>query len=592
MKIKPYPFQEEAIEKTFDWFRKNTNPNKHPIIKIATGGGKSVVVAEFVRRIVTQWKDQRILVVTASKELISQNYQEMKTLFPECDAGLYCAGLGVKQPHKQVVFGTIGSVAKKAFQIGFVSIILVDECHGISTKKDVGLYRQMLAEFAKINPKVRIIGLTATDFRGNGVLLTEGEGALFTETIVDVGIRELLDGGFLAPLVLKETATRTDVTGVHISKLTGDYNIGELAKAVDRDEVTKSIVSEIISAAGSDRKKWMIFGIDIAHCNHLHEELAHCGIHGGVVTGKTPKAQRDRIISQFKNGHIKYLVSCETLTTGFNVKDVDLLALARPTKSPVLFLQISGRGLRTAPNKKDCLFLDFTDTTETLGSIDTIKGRRENKNKKDGTPILKKCPICGVHCAPSATLCECGHTFEINRKNNVNEVSSDAPILSTQTNNLFQVESWQPKAHAKLGSPASMQVSYFAGNTSVGNLTAITTHSHREWVCFDHEGFARRKAESWWLKMGGSLPYPVDVKDAITRFSELTKPDEIQLKKEGKYYVITNHYFKQQPAISVAPAAIVPEIHHAIAETTSDTFSANDVRPSVSSAFSRALSAM
>jgi DNA repair protein RadD len=174
----------------------------------------------------------------------------------------------------------------------------------------------------------------------------------------------------------------------------------------------------------------------------------------------------------------------------------------------------------------------------------------------------------------------------------VNEVSSDAPILSTQTNNLFPVESWLPKVHAKLGSPASMQVSYFAGNTSVGNLTAITTHSHREWVCFDHEGFARRKAESWWLKMGGSLPYPVDVKDAIARFSELTMPNEIQLKKEGKYYVITNHYFEQQPVLSVAPAASVPEIHHAAAETASDTFSANDVRPSVSSAFSRALSAV
>lgn len=601
MKIKPYPFQDEAIETTFEWFRKNPEPHKHPIIKIATGGGKSVVVAEFIRRIITQWANQRILVVTASKELISQNFQEMRGLFPECDAGLYCAGLNVKQPHKQVVFATIGSVARKVMQIGWIDLVLVDECHNISTKKDVGLYRQMLAEFAKINPKVRIIGLTATDFRGSGLLLTEGEGALFTETIVDIGIRELLDGGFLAPLVQQETTTKTDVSGVHINRITGDYNVGELAKAVDRDEVTMSIVNEIIEAAGTERKKWMIFGVDIAHCNHLHEALESHGIHGGVVTGKTPKAQRDRIISQFRNGHIKYLVSCETLTTGFNVKDVDLIALIRPTKSPVLFLQICGRGLRTAPGKKDCRYLDFTNTTETLGAIDTIRGRRENKNKKDGTPILKKCPICGIHCAPAASLCECGHQFEIERNVKVNAVSSDAPILSTQTSSLFQVGTWTCKSHAKLGSPASMQVSYFGENNApVGNLTSVTAHSHREWVCFDHDGYARRKAETWWQKMGGKMPYPADVKDAIERFSELTKPNEIQLKKEGKYYVITNHFFpiKELNGDTLYDELITgfkelteaSQVHNTVTESASDTFSAETARPSVSSAFSRALS--
>jgi DNA repair protein RadD len=581
-------YQERVLQELFQWFITFLVGN--PIVSACVGAGKSILIAMFCKRVIEAYPNQRILMVVSSRELVQQNYEKLRAIYPEGNYGLYCSGLGKKNGHAQIVFATIASIHDKAMQTGAFNLCIIDECHLVNTK-DVGTYRKMIADYTRLNPKFRVIGFTGTPYRGSGILITEGEQALFTDIASEITISELLEQGYLSPLVLSETRTKTDITGVHIDSKTGDFKINELAKAIDRDDVTQSVVTEIIEA-GHDRKSWLIFGVDVKHCEHLHEELERRGVHGAVVHGKTPKAQRDRILSQFKSHQLRYVVNCQILTTGFDHAATDLIALVRNTRSPCLFVQMGGRGLRIAEGKRDCRWLDFTDSTSVLGSIDTIKGRRENKNKKDGTPILKKCPICGVSCAPAATLCECGHTFEINRKNNVNEVSSDAPILSTQTNNLFQVESWQPKAHAKLGSPASMQVSYFADNTSVGNLTAITTHNHREWVCFDHEGFARRKAESWWLKMGGSLPYPVDVKDAITRFSELTMPNEIQLKKEGKYYVITNHYFKQQPAISVAPAASVPEIHHAIAETTSDTFSANDVRPSVSTAFSRALSAV
>jgi DNA repair protein RadD len=581
-------YQERVLQELFDWFGKNKTGN--PIISASVGAGKSILIAEFCKRVIEMYPNQRILKVVSSRELVAQNYEKLRSIYPNGNYGLYCAGLGKKNGHAQIVFATIASIHDKAMQTGSFTLGIIDECHLVNPK-DAGTYRKMIADYTRLNPNFRVIGFTGTPFRASGVLITEGEQALFTDIASEITISELLEQGYLAPLVLAETRTKTDITGVHIDSKTGDFKVNELAKAIDRDEVTKSVVAEMV-VLGKERKSWLVFGVSVEHCHHLHEELKTYGLVGGVVTGKTPKRERDRIISQYKSGQIRYIVNAMVLSIGFDAPNTDFIANVRNTRSLCLYIQITGRGLRIAPGKKDCLWADYTDTSAVLGTIDTIKGRRENKNKKDGTPILKKCPICGVNCAPTATLCECGHTFEINRKNNVNEVSSDAPILSTQTNNLFQVESWQPKVHAKLGSPASMQVSYFAGNTSVGNLTAITTHQHREWVCFDHEGFARRKAESWWLKMGGSLPYPVDVKDAITRFSELTKPDEIQLKKEGKYYVITNHYFKQQPAISVAPAAIVPEIHHAIAETTSDTFSANDVRPSVSTAFSRALSAV
>jgi DNA repair protein RadD len=508
--------------------------------------------------------------------------------------GLYSAGLGKKNPHAKIVFATIGSIYDKAMQTGAFNLCLVDECHNVS-RQERGMYRQMIADYTRLNPNFRVIGWTGTPFRGDGVLLTEGENALFTDIASKITMRKLLDEGYLSPLVVKQVETKTDVSNVAVSRMTGDYNISDLASAVDKIEITRSAVKEII-AAGQDRKSWLIYGVTIEHCEHIHEELEKNGIHGAMVHSKTPKAQRDRILEQFKSHKIRYVVNVLCLTVGFDAPATDLIALLRPTKSKVLYVQIAGRGLRTHPEKENCLWLDFSSTTENLGAVDKIKGQLEKP--KSGIAPTKQClaDYCDAIVHASVAFCpECGFDFQMPEPDKLKDLqrkASTADIISKPVEpTQFTVESWQPKVHAKLGSPASMQVSYFAIGKH-GNLSQLTRETYREWVCFDHEGFARRKAESWWLKMGGRLPYPVDVKDAITRFGELTKPDEIQLKKEGKYYVITNHYFKQQPAISVAPAASVPEVHNAIAKTASDTLSANDARPSVSSAFSRALSAM
>jgi DNA repair protein RadD len=583
-------YQERVLRELFAWFVKFLVGN--PIVSACVAAGKSIIIAEFCRRVIEMYPNQRILMVVSSKELVSQNYEKLRAIYPEGNYGLYCAGLGKKNGHAQIVFATIGSIHDKAMQTGAFNLCIIDECHLVNPK-EIGTYRKMIADYTRLNPKFRVIGFTGTPFRGNGILITEGEQALFTDIATEISIGELLEQGYLSPLVLSETRTKTDITGVHIDSKTGDFKINELAKAIDRDDVTKSVVTEIIEA-GHDRKSWLIFGVDVQHCEHLHEELERRGIHGAVVHGKTPKAQRDRILAQFKAHKLRYVVNCQILTTGFDHAATDLIALVRNTRSPCLFVQMGGRGLRVAEGKRDCLWLDFTDSTAVLGSIDTIRGRRENKNKKDGTPILKKCPICGAACPPAATVCECGHEFEIERNIKVNAVSSDAPILSSMIPNktdLCRVQSWSAKPHAKLGSPTSMQISYYAQDTSSGgNLSQLTATNHREWLCFDHTGYAKRKAEELWLKLGGKIPLPANTAEAVARFSELTQPEFIELKKEGKYYVVTNRI---APATSVSNAAIAaPKIDNPAPKDSDGSVSTVDAPVSTSTAFSRALSAM
>jgi DNA repair protein RadD len=147
--------------------------------------------------------------------------------------------------------------------------------------------------------------------------------------------------------------------------------------------------------------------VDEQHCQHIYEELKAQGVTAGIVHGKTPTAERDRTFINFKAGRLRALVNCMIATTGFDYPGIDLLALIRNTRSPVLYTQMGGRGLRTASGKQNCLWLDFTDTTVTLGPIDQIKGRNEPK-KQDRTTgsTLRACPACQLLSSPTISYCQ------------------------------------------------------------------------------------------------------------------------------------------------------------------------------------------
>ncbi|MCF8000084.1 MAG: DEAD/DEAH box helicase [Methylovulum sp.] len=531
------PYQEDAITALLNWFSRN--PTGNPIINACVGAGKSIIIAELCRRIISQWPNQRILMVVASRELVKQNYDKLKSIYPEANAGLYSASLGRKDPHAKIVFATIGSIHNKAMHTGAFNLCLVDECHNINRKK-TGIYRAMIAEYTRLNPRFRVVGLTGTPFRGDGVLLTEGDQALFTDIAVTISIKDMIEQNYLAPLVLSETITKTDISGVQINKATGDYNIVQLAKAIDREEITRSAVSEIINA-GRDRKAWLIFGVDVKHCQHIYEELKAQGVAAGIVHGKTPTAERDRTFINYKAGRLKALVNCLVATTGFDYPSIDLIALIRNTKSPVLYIQIAGRGLRTAQGKQNCLWLDFTDTTSTLGCIDQIKGRKEPKKQDKAEIPSKQCPQCQAIYHLSEAYCVCGHEFMIAENAlTINHQASAAPILSDGLVCLFEVSRMGFRVHSKSGSPDSLCILYYPPDFRAAAI--------KEWLCFDHQGYARRKAEMGWLKLGGTLPYPDNVQEALLRSKELRKPDYLSISKTGKFNEVKSHVYAANQA--------------------------------------------
>jgi DNA repair protein RadD len=408
------PYQERVIDQVVEWFMQN--PTGHPVVGACVGAGKSIMIAEFVRRVMTAWPDQRILMAVHSRELLKQNAEKLTAIWPEAPLGIHSAGLNSADCFEPIIYSTIGSIWKKAYHLGRFDIALVDECHAIPSKAQ-GMYRHFIDEMRKINPRFRVIGWTGTPFRGDGVWLWDGPEPLFSGLAAEVSMDELLAQDYLTPLVNGATTTQIDASGVTVDRRTGDYVVSQLAQAADDAEITRAAVAELVDK-GQDRRSWLVYCVTIDHAHHVCAEIQRHGIAADVVSSKTPKGERDRILSDFKSHTLRCIVNVAVLTTGFDHPATDLIALLRPTRSPVLAIQIMGRGMRTAPGKTDCMVLDFTDSTELLGPVNRISGKGYRPPQEDEEAPTKQCPGClkkGVVTILKAGVMECdvcGYEFE------------------------------------------------------------------------------------------------------------------------------------------------------------------------------------
>ena len=521
------PYQKEAIDSTFRYFADNDG---NPLIVLPTGTGKSVVIAEFCRQTLTDWPDTKILVVTHVRELIKQNHDELKTLWPEAPAGINSAGLKKRDYDPSIVFCGIQSVHKKASKFVKVDLVLIDEVHLVPRKTNT-MYQRFLSNLKIMNPHMRVIGLTATPYRLDSGLLHTGKEALFDAVSYEAELKDMVDQGYLTRLMSKQPKTRLDVSSVSIRG--GEFVAGELERAVDRTDVNESVVREIV-VLGAERKSWLIFCAGVKHATHIAEIVRRYGVSCETIFGDTPSAERDRIVRDFKAGKIRALASMGVLTTGFNAPIVDLLAILRPTESTGLYIQIMGRGMRNSPGKEDCLVLDFAGNIARHGPVDRVNPKKPRQSDGEGVAPTKTCPKCqSIVFAGTSECPDCGYRWPPTPIA-IDQTATTLPVMSMNApSEWFKVNSVSYRLHKKAGSPDSMRVEYRCG---------IALHS--EWVCFDHKGYPHDKALRWWQRrMTGPGILPKSTADAIEKSESLRKPTEIKVRKNGKYTEIVEFRF-------------------------------------------------
>lgn len=509
------PYQQKAIDDLYAWLRKNKG---HPVIVLPTGSGKSVVIAELCRNALQNWPETRILMLTHVKELLEQNAEKLRSMWPNAPIGMYSASLGRKDLDA-ITFAGIQSIGKKAEYVGHVDLVIIDEAHTVG-HKDEGLYRAFLADLEKINPRLRIIGLTATPYRLGHGLITD-KPAIFDDILEPARIPQLMAQGYLSRLVSKHTTTQLSVEGVH--KRGGEYIESELQAAMDTGKNNSGVVDEVMLKAG-DRKAWLFFCAGVDHAYHIRDLLIEKGITAATVTGETSKGERERILEEFKAGTIRALTNANVLTTGFDYPGIDLIAFLRPTMSKGLYIQMAGRGLRVKPHTDHCLILDFAGLVAQHGPITSLDAEHEKSDgeKEPGAPPCKNCPECGEIVFISTMTCPaCGYQFPIVEKKLT--LRNDDIMGEPET---FHVTSWSWSVQTSKNSGKEMLVVTYYGDVGYQPI--------KEYLCLWHDGYAGQKA----LRLLAEIAKECGVDDYndTVNLERADPPARLKYVKDGKFF--------------------------------------------------------
>lgn len=327
-------YQKQASDAAVRLF--TSKADKNGLVILPTGAGKSLVIADIASRL-----EGPLLVFQPSKEILQQNFAKLQS-YGIFDCGCYSASVGCKDINR-ITFATIGSVMNHMSDFDCFKNIIIDECHYVNSK--AGQYK----EFIEAKNR-QVVGLTATPYRldraeGGSILkfLTRVRPRIFSKVIYCCQIGELLSKGYLADLHYYDLTT-LDLRRVRSNSTGADYDERSLLAEYERsgfyDKLSNTVVKVLQPKSGIPRKGVLVFTAFTREARQLVDKLQSLGVNAAIVTGETPKKEREAILEGFKRREIKVVANVGVLTTGFDYPALDTVVLARPTKSLGLYYQM------------------------------------------------------------------------------------------------------------------------------------------------------------------------------------------------------------------------------------------------------------
>ncbi len=377
MTIKLRHYQEKAIGAAVKHLKhEGAAPG---ILVLPTGSGKSLVVANTARE-----TSGRTLVFQPNKEILEQNYSKLIGYgFPESQVGILSASAG-ERTIRHVTYTTIGTAISHIKELRSFKNIIIDECHLVSPGQ--GQYKQLLEG---INAQ-RIIGLSATPYRmksynayGNETqpyskinLLPREDPRYFKKIIHVTQIQELYAGNYLCPLVYRRN-THFDPLALTLNTTGSDFDedsMREYLSSRNYDIVAKAHDSALW-ALSLGRKSIIIFLPFIEEAALCAEQLCKANVKAVMLSGKTSKKERKKLLEAFKaqDDSVQVICNVGVLTTGFDFPALDCLILGRPTLSLALYYQMIGRAMRPHPSKANALIIDLAGTLTRFGKIENLQ---------------------------------------------------------------------------------------------------------------------------------------------------------------------------------------------------------------------------
>lgn len=317
--------------------------SKHETIALlyhATGTGKTVTAISDAKRV-----GKRTLFIAHTHELVEQAAQTFGRLWSEVSVGRFVDS--IKQPDSYVVCGSVQSIALNLdmFRPEDFGYLIIDEAHHASADS----YQKVLSYF---RPDFTL-GLTATPERSDDKNIID----IFKNIAHKLDIQTAVEIGELVPVRCIRIHTNIDLTKVRFNSV--QYNIRDLESKIFVPERNMLIVDTFMEYVST--KRTVIFCASVKHAEQIAGMIRERGVSAYAVSGSMKSSERKEFLSKFAKGEIKALCACDLLNEGWDCPETEVLFMARPTMSKVLYTQQLGRGMRLSEGKECLLVFDFVD---------------------------------------------------------------------------------------------------------------------------------------------------------------------------------------------------------------------------------------
>ena len=406
------PYQLEAVEATMAWIRRNSLPC---LLDLSVGAGKTVIIAEICKRLLNLAPNKKILVIAPNKELIEQNYKEYVSFGGE--ASYYSASIS-KSLRNPVIFASERSFDKVAEKYGeMFSCVIIDEADCTTPT-----IKRIVSDMKKGNPNIRVVGLSGTCFvLGSGYIYEIDENCAKVEEAIDPYYKKLLyrvtttmlmQDGYLTKLIIPDTSISYDTSNLKLSG--GNFTKESLDEAfLGHGKKTSEIIADVVNRSNAiEAEGVLIFGATVDHCHEIMASLP--AYNSAMLTGSTPKKEREQIINDYKAKKIRFLVSVIITTRGFNAPHTKAVAVLRATQSARLLIQMAGRAIRLYEGKEEAYLWDYAGNYERFagksGNIFEPDIQAFGQKPSTKTDIL--CPQCNNVNEVSLRPLPAGYTFD------------------------------------------------------------------------------------------------------------------------------------------------------------------------------------
>jgi superfamily II DNA or RNA helicase len=381
-----------------DSLREAIREGKRPVLAAPCGAGKTLLAATIFS--MARAKNKRVCFVVPYLSLLSQTYRAfIEAGMSEEEISVIQGSNPLQDWSREIQIASVCTLARRP-KLPQADIVIFDEVH-INSK----VYERWMVT----SPDTVFIGLSATPF-------TKGMDKLWNKLINVSTISKLIEEGYLSPFKYFAPA-QPDLSGIKIIR--GDYQVDQLADRMSNKELVADVVTTWIK-----RGEWrptICFAVNRKHAKELEAQFELANIPAAYVDAFTDVKEREELLEKLKRGEIKVICNVGVFSTGLDAPFISCLILARPTKSPALFIQIFGRILRKSQGKDNAIVLDHSNTALDLGRPDEIhyddfvSGEKSisaklEKQMKEKKPRL--CPSCQAVVTPKTQVCECGFHFK------------------------------------------------------------------------------------------------------------------------------------------------------------------------------------